>query len=219
MTKSKTHLRAPDERNVITASEWKALVTNGQVDDDHLDALAALLSQLNARYRTVLTITPSNNSELAEDIKRYSQLTSSIEATLKLLDGATSSDVSRPPSLRRVISDDLQNRALEKDLDITRSTLRFVAQAARENLHLLTQPIEAGRSPKEAVVEVLLVFWLSVMGRPIPPGGGGTVAQFVYHAANLILRTGNQRIASAASARALIKERAPTILLRGEHTV
>jgi hypothetical protein len=102
-----------------------------------------------------------------------------------------SDPVFKAAALLSLLYDDL-NPPLSLAVDYTQRVIDLVTQ--------FDEPING----KRAVVLAIVDHWVKDMQRPFPKSGGGTLAKFVFAAANPILRVGSQQIATVEAARAML---------------
>jgi len=102
-----------------------------------------------------------------------------------------SDPVFKAAALLSLLYDDL-NPPLSLAADYTQKVIDLATQ--------FDEPING----KRAVVLAIVDHWVKDMQRPFPKSGGGTLAKFVFAAANPILRVGGQQIATVEAARAML---------------
>jgi len=102
-----------------------------------------------------------------------------------------SDPVFKAAALFSLLCDDLSPQ-LSLAVDYAQKVVDLVAQ--------FDEPING----KRAVVLAIVDHWVKDMRRPFPKSGGGTLAQFVFAAANPILRVGGQQIASVGATRTML---------------
>jgi hypothetical protein len=82
-------------------------------------------------------------------------------------------------------------------------SLSLAVDYAQKVVDLVTQ-FDEPFNGKRAVVLAIVDHWVKDMQRPFPKSGGGTLAKFVFAAANPILRVGGQQIASVGATRTML---------------
>jgi hypothetical protein len=204
----------------FSGTEWNEVRRHLKPTDDE-GLLRSKLDWIAWRYLQVLWLSKNTNPDLAEFVKKYqaigqtagllkNQLSNFRGAHIGFeLDVAARSDVEFDNFFRDNAVPVTKAAALFSLLyeDLS-SPLSLAVDYAKRIVDLAEQFAEPING-KHAVVLAIVDHWVKDMQRPFPKSGGGTLAQFVFAAANPILRMGGQQIATVGATRTMLLTMGP----------
>jgi hypothetical protein len=219
MAERKRFLRptmVPDEKgNHFSDPEWNDVRRHLKPTDDE-DLLRYKLNRLGKRYAQVLFLSRTTNplfAQLVTGFEEIAQTASLLRDQLSKFRGAhigyelnvAESSDDRLDHFFHANSEPVFKAAafLSMLYDDLGPPLSLAADYARKVIDMVAQ-FDEPFNGKRAVVLAIVDHWVKDMQRPFPRSGGGTLAQFVFAAANPILRVGGQQIASVGATRTML---------------
>jgi hypothetical protein len=218
MAERKRFLRpsmVPEKGDHFSDPEWNEVRRHLKPTDDE-GLLRYKLNRLGKRYVQVMFLSRTTNPIFAELVIGFQEIgktASLLRDQLSKFRGAhigyelnvadssddrldhffheNSDPVFKAAALFSLLYDDLSPQ-LSLAVDYAQKVVDLVAQ--------FDEPFNG----KRAVVLAIVDHWVKDMQRPFPKSGGGTLAQFVFAAANPILRVGGQQIASVGATRTML---------------
>jgi hypothetical protein len=206
---------APENGDHFSDPEWNDVRRHLKPTDDE-GLLRYKLNLLGKRYIQVLFLSRTTNplfAKLVTGFQEIAQTASILRDQLSKFRGAhigyelnaAESSNDQLDCFFHENSDPVYKAAallslLNDDLDTPLSLAVHSAQKAVDVAAQFDEPFNG----KRAVVLAIVDHWVNDMHRRFPKSGGGTLAQFVFAAANPILRVGGQQIASVGATRTML---------------